>query len=86
MVDSGCTSNSWTTVSLCAEKNAMCTETAYSYIATKGACTASSWIVWIAQGSVTGHKDVYTDSVQILRSTMAQQPVPVAIEGDQSWF
>ena len=34
-------------------KNAMCMETVYSYIATKGACKDSSCTVDIVQGSVT---------------------------------
>ena len=45
-----------------AEKNDMCTEGNYSNTATEGTCNASSCIVDIAQGSVTGYKDVSTDS------------------------
>ena len=49
-----------------AVKNAMCTETSYSYtcLATKGTCKASNCNVELAQGSVTRYKDVPTDSEQ----------------------
>ena len=46
-------------------------------------CKASSSIVGIARGSVTGYKDVPADNEQ---STMAQQPVHIALERDESWF
>merc|ERR1711955_66093 len=36
--------------------------------------------------SVTGYKDVSTDSEQALMSAVAQQPVSIAIEADQSSF
>merc|ERR1711955_78431 len=36
--------------------------------------------------SVTGYKDVSTDSEQALMSAVAQQPVSIAIEADQASF
>ena len=40
----------------------------------KGACKASSCNLEIAQGSVTGIKDMSTDSEKSLKSAVAQQP------------
>ena len=60
----------------------MCTEASYSYTATKGTCKASSRNVEIAQGSVTGYRDVSTDNEQTLMSTVARQPVSTAIEAN----
>ena len=64
------------------EKNAVCTETHYSdsFDAVKGACKDSSCTVRIAQASVTGYKDVSTDSEKTLMSTVAQQAVSIIIE------
>ena len=45
-----------------AEEKSVCTEPVYSYTATKGTCMVSSPTTGITQGSVTGHKDVFTDS------------------------
>ena len=45
-----------------AEKNDLCTEVSYSYTTTKATCKDSSCTVDIVQGSVTGYKDVSTDS------------------------
>ena len=47
-----------------AEMNAACAESSYSYTATKGTFLASSCTLGIVQGSVTGHKDMSTDSDQ----------------------
>merc|ERR1712243_340084 len=58
----------------------------YSYTARKGTCKASSCTVGLSQGSVTGYKDVSTDSEQALMSAVAQQPVSIDIEADQSSF
>ena len=56
-----------------AEKNAVCTETrySYSYNAVKGACKDSSCTVGVAQASVTGCKDASTDNEKTLMSTVA---------------
>ena len=40
----------------------------------------------IAQGSATGYKDVFVDSERVLMLAVAQQPVSIAIEADQSSF
>ena len=40
----------------------------------------------IAQGSATGYKDVFTDSERVLMLAVAEQPVSIAIEADQSSF
>ena len=40
----------------------------------------------IAQESVTGYKDVSTESKHVLTSTVAQQSVPIASETDQLPF
>ena len=49
-----------------AEKSDMCTEASYShsYTAMKRDCKAWSCTVRIAKGSVTGHRDVFTNSEQ----------------------
>merc|ERR1712227_13151 len=57
-VDSGCNGGLMDNGFAFAEKNAMCTEDSYSYTARKGTCKASSCTVGLAQGSVTGYKDV----------------------------
>ena len=61
-VDSGCNGELTDNAFASAEENAVCTETVYSYTATKGACMVSSPTTGITQGSVTGYKDVFTDS------------------------
>ena len=52
-----------------AEKNAVCTKTGYSNTAAKGTCNASRCIVGITQESVTGCKDVFTDSERLWKRT-----------------
>ena len=52
----------------------------------KGTCMASCSTEKIAQGSATGYKDVFTDSARVLMMAVAQQPVSIAIEADQSSF
>merc|ERR1739845_257996 len=42
--------------------------------------------VGIPKGSVTGFKDVASDSEQAMMSALAQQPVSIAIEADKSVF
>ena len=61
-VDSGCTGELMNNDFASAEENAVCTETVYSYTATKVTCMVSSPTTGITQGSVTGYKDVFTDS------------------------
>ena len=59
------------------EENFMCSETAYRCTATRGTCMALS---------VTGYKNMFTDSAQISTSTVAQQCVPIASERGKSSF
>ena len=65
---------------------AVCTESSYPYQGVGGTCQASSCTAAIPKGGVTGYKDVQTSSEQALMSAVAQQPVSVAIEADQSVF
>jgi len=85
-VDSACNGGLMDNGFAFAEKNAMCTEASYSYTGTKGTCSASSCTVGLAQGSVTGFKDVTVNSVEALMTALAQQPVSVAIEADSIFF
>ena len=64
----------------------MCTETAHNNTATKGTWKASSCIMEITHGNVTGYKDVSTGCEHVLMSTVAQQPVPIFCETEQSSF
>ncbi len=70
-----------------AEKNAICTEESYAYTAADGTCKSSSCTTGIPSGSVTGFKDVTTDSEQDLMDAVANMgPTSIAIEADQSSF
>uniref|UniRef100_A0A7S4LPA9 Uncharacterized protein n=1 Tax=Oxyrrhis marina TaxID=2969 RepID=A0A7S4LPA9_OXYMA len=69
-----------------AEANALCTEESYPYKGTDGSCQASSCSTGLAKGSVSGYKDVSSDSEQDMMSAVAQQPVSIAIEADRSVF
>ena len=60
-----------------------CTEDSHSYTATNGTCKTSSCMVGLAQ-KCHGYKDVSTVGVRTLMTTAAMQPVPDAIESDQS--
>ena len=66
--------------------NGKCTEASYSYTATKGTCKAPNPSVELAQGSVTGYKDVSFAGERALMSTVALQQVSIAIETYQSSF
>jgi C1A family cysteine protease len=68
------------------EETDMCTEDSYPYEGTKGSCAASSCTKAVAAGTVTGYKDVTSDSEEALMEAVMQQPVSVAIEADQSAF
>jgi len=69
-----------------AEKNALCTEDSYAYSAKNGQCQQSKCKVGIPKGGVTGFKDVDKNDEKALMSAVAQQPVSIAIEADQSVF
>jgi len=85
-VDSGCNGGLMDNGFKFAEKNALCTESSYSYKGKGGTCKASSCTVGMAKGSVTGFKDVSSDSEQALMSALNKQPVSIAIEADKSVF
>jgi len=61
----------------------ICTEAAYPYTASKGTCVDSKCTKTAAPKSFT---DVSKNSESALMSALAQQPVSVAIEADQSSF
>ena len=63
------------------EKNAMCKEATHRHNALKGDSKDSSCTVRNTPGSVTGYKNVSTNSEKTLLSTEAQQPVFI-IEAD----
>mmetsp|Transcript_32655 Transcript_32655/g.78487 ORF Transcript_32655/g.78487 Transcript_32655/m.78487 type:complete len:449 (+) Transcript_32655:78-1424(+) len=69
-----------------AESAGICSESSYPYTGSDGSCHASSCQVALAKGSVTGYKDVATDDEQSLMDAVADGPVSVAIEADQSAF
>ena len=67
--------NGW----LSSKKSTTCTETSCSYTAVQGTCKASCYIVGIAQASVTGYRDVTTDSEHVFNvdsgtATCAHRP------------
>jgi len=84
--DSGCSGGLMDTAFKFAEENALCTEDSYPYKGKGSTCTASSCTVGIPKGSVTGFKDVSSDSEQAMMSALNQQPVSIAIEADKSVF
>jgi C1A family cysteine protease len=69
-----------------AEQNGMCTEDSYAYVGKGGSCKASTCTVGIPKGTVTGFKDVSTDSKQDLMSAVTLGPVSIAIEADKPVF
>merc|ERR1712059_165563 len=85
-VDAGCNGGLMDNAFEYAENHAMCTESSYGYKAVGGSCQASSCSVGIPKGSVSGYRDVATDSEQDLMDAVTQQPVSVAIEADKSVF
>jgi C1A family cysteine protease len=63
------------------------TETSYSYTGKTGTCnTAKQSANAFKKGTVTTFSDVKSDSEAQLQAAVAQQPVSVAIEADQSGF
>jgi C1A family cysteine protease len=85
-VDQGCNGGLMDNAFKYAEANAICTEESYPYKAQKGTCQKSSCTVGLAQGSVKGFKDVSPQDIDALMDAIAQQPVSIAIEADQSVF
>jgi len=68
------------------EDKDVCTEDSYSYTAKDGTCTESKCTAGIPKGGVTGYKNVQVHDTNALMEAVAQQPVSVAIEADQSVF
>jgi C1A family cysteine protease len=64
----------------------VCTEGSYSYKAANGVCKESTCTAGIPSGAVTGYKDVTPDDEKALMEAVAQQPVSVAIQADESVF
>merc|ERR1712232_1550842 len=85
-VDQGCNGGLMDNAFKYAEQNALCTEESYPYKGTKGSCTATSCIVGIAKGGVTGFKDVAKDDMNAMMEAVAQQPVSIAIEANLPTF
>eukprot|EP00455_Lapot_gusevi_P026307 TRINITY_DN2777_c0_g1_i2.p1 TRINITY_DN2777_c0_g1~~TRINITY_DN2777_c0_g1_i2.p1 ORF type:complete len:275 (+),score=116.30 TRINITY_DN2777_c0_g1_i2:205-1029(+) len=65
------------------EQNGLCTEDSYPYTAQDGQC-ASSNCTSVVQ--ISSFKDVAQNNEDALAQAVAQQPVSVAIEADQSGF
>jgi len=61
----------------------LCTEEAYPYKAQDGTCQSSSCTSAV---SIKGYKDVPQDSDSAMMSAVAQNPVSVAVEADQTAF
>lgn len=61
----------------------ICSEESYPYTGADGTCKSSSCTV---AATITGYKDVPQDSDTAMMSAVAQQPVSVAVEADQSSF
>jgi len=70
------------------EANGLETESSYAYSGTTGRCSSSKEKAHdgIAAGVVSGFKDVTPSSESQLAAAVAQGPVSVAIEADQSGF
>jgi len=69
-----------------AETVPFCTEDSYPYTAVDGTCAASTCTTGVPKGGVVGFKDVTPGDYAALQDAVAQQPVSVAIEADQSVF
>lgn len=68
------------------ESQHVCTEESYPYMGADGECTQKSCTVGIPSGAITGFKDVDPQDTEALKEAVAQQPVSVAIEADQTVF
>jgi len=64
----------------------VCTEDSYAYAAKDGTCAESTCTTGIPKGGVSGYKDVEAKDTHALMEAVAQQPVSVAIEADQTVF
>jgi len=64
----------------------VCSEDSYPYKGKDGTCSASTCQPAIPKGGIVGFKDVEADDEEALMDAVAQQPVSVAIEADQTAF
>ena len=86
-VDSGCNGGLMDNAFAFVKENGLATEAAYPYTSgtgTRGTCNAAKEAAAVV--TVTGHVDVASGDEDALKSAVAQQPVSVAIEADQSVF
>jgi C1A family cysteine protease len=67
------------------DNGGLCSESDYSYTSSEGSA-ASCETSCTAKVTVTGYTDVTQDDEKALKAAVAQQPVSVAIEADQSSF
>jgi hypothetical protein len=84
--NSGCGGGTMDAAFTYVENHKLCTEDSYSYKASQGKCNVSSCTVGIPSGRVTGFKDVPLKDTNALMEAVAQQPVSVGIEADQSSY
>jgi len=68
------------------EAQGSCTEASYPYKATAGTCIESNCTVGVPKNTITGYHDVPVEDTKALMEAIAQQPVSVAIEADQTNF
>jgi len=61
----------------------LCTEQAYPYQGTDGSCQSSSCT---PAATISGYHDVPQQNADAFRAAIAQQPVSIAIEADQTCF
>jgi C1A family cysteine protease len=64
----------------------LCSESAYPYTAVDGTCKSSSCSSGTKNDPITGYSDVTADSETSLVNAVAEGPVSIAIEADQSAF
>ena len=82
-VNKGCNGGSMPMAFIYAKQNGLMTETDYPYTAVDGTCAydKSKTVT-----HVTGHESVTAGSETAMRSAIAQQPVSIAIEADETAF
>merc|ERR1711879_340646 len=80
----GCSGGSMDLAFQYLENTTVCTEESYSYTAAGGTCQESKCTAGIPKGGVAGFKDVSPKDTDALKEAVAQQPVSVAIEADQT--
>lgn len=82
----GCSGGLMDHAFLYVEQAGLCTEASYPYKAVNSVCAASNCTLGIANGDVTGFKDVTSSDENALMEAVAQQPVSIAIEADRRVF